>query len=174
VITIGLRLNDVRLGFLPKGVLAMVVVIGAFTWPYPARLVRAQVVGLRDREFVEAARMIGAGNWRIVRSHLLPHVVPTLIAYGTLILATNLVLEAALAVLNLGLQIDTPDWGNMLSQNFGSLIANTSTAGFDNPQQSVWTQVFPASAILLTVLSFTLLGEALREAVDPRSQGVGT
>jgi peptide/nickel transport system permease protein len=172
--TIGLRLNNVRLGFLPKGVLAMVVVIGVFTWPYPARLVRAQVVSLRNREFVEAARMIGASEWRIIRSHLVPHVAPTLIAYGTLILATNIVLEAALSVLNLGIQIDTPDWGNMLSQNFGGLIANTSGAGFDDPQQSIWTQVFPASAILLTVLAFTLLGEALREAVDPHSQGVGS
>jgi peptide/nickel transport system permease protein len=123
---------------------------------------------------VEAARMIGASEWRIIRSHLVPHVAPTLIAYGTLILATNIVLEAALSVLNLGIQIDTPDWGNMLSQNFGGLIANTSSAGFDDPQQSIWTQVFPASAILLTVLAFTLLGEALREAVDPRSQGVGS
>jgi peptide/nickel transport system permease protein len=169
--TVGRRLNEVQLVIFPRGVLALIVVIGAFTWPYPARLVRAQVLALREREFVEAARMIGGGNWRIIRSHLLPYVLGTVLAYAPLIIATNVVLEAALSVLNLGLPSDTPDWGNMLSQNWGSLLVNTSTEGADPSRATVWTQAFPAGALLLTILAFSLIGETLREAADPASEG---
>lgn len=163
--TISTRLNNVTLGPLfEPGVLSMICLIALFTWPYPARIVRQQVLALREREFVEASRMIGANGFRIVRTHLVPHLAATVIVYSTLVVAANIVLEAALSVLNFGLQRDVPDWGQMLQENFGSLIAGGS--GFET---SVWTQIFPASAILVTILSLSLVGEALRQAADPRS-----
>jgi peptide/nickel transport system permease protein len=164
--TISNRLNAITLGPLfEQGVVSLIVLIGLFTWPYPARLVRAQVLALREREFVEASRMIGAGRWRIIRTHILPHLAATMIVYSTLIVAGNIVLEAALSALNFGLQHDIPDWGQMLSENFGTLIA-TGNGGFES---SVWTQVCPAAAIGVTVVALSLFGEALRKAADPRS-----
>jgi peptide/nickel transport system permease protein len=170
--TVGARLNGVTLGIFPRGVLALIVVISSFTWPYPARIVRAQILDLRDREFVEAARMIGASDWRIIVRHLFPYVLGSLLAYAPLILASNMMLEAALSILNLGLQTDTPDWGNMLAQNWGTLIVNTATDGSDPNQATVWTQALPATALLITVLSFSLVGEALRQAANPGSSPV--
>lgn len=164
--TISTRLNNVTLGPLfEPGVLSMICLIALFTWPYPARIVRQQVLALREREFVEASRMIGASGFRIVRTHLLPHLAATMIVYSTLVVAANIVLEAALSVLNFGLQRDIPDWGQMLQENFGSLFSG-SGAGFAT---SIWTQIFPAAAILVTIVSLSLVGEALRQAADPRS-----
>lgn len=163
--TISSRLNAVTLGpLLEPGVLSMIVLIALFTWPYPARIVRQQVLELREREFVEASRMIGASGFRILRTHLVPHLAATVVVYATLVVAANIVLEAALSVLNFGLQRDIPDWGQMLQQNFGSIIGG-SGSGF---QTSFWTQLFPAAAILLTIVSLSLVGEALRKAADPR------
>lgn len=163
--TISSRLNAVTLGrLLEPGVLSLIVLIALFTWPYPARIVRQQVLELREREFVEASRMIGASGFRIVRTHLLPHLAATLVVYSTLVVAANIVLEAALSVLNFGLQRDIPDWGQMLQENFGNLIGGAGN-GFET---SIWTQLFPAAAILLTIVSLSLVGEALRKAADPR------
>ena len=171
--TFAARLNAVTLGFLRPGVLSLIVVIGMFTWPYPARIIRSRVLQLKEQEFVEAARMIGARERRILRTHLLPHLGGTIAVYGSLILATNIVLEAALSMLNLGVQPDTPDWGAMLSQNFGTLLFRTQRTdlanGLDIPtQQSAWTQIVPVTAVLLTVVAFAVLGEAIRRASDRR------
>ena len=168
--TIGARLNGVTLGVFPRGVVSLVVIIGAFTWPYPARIIRSQVVSLREREFIDAARVMGAGGWRTIRTHVLPHLVGPLVVYSSLILAGNVVLEAALGPLNLGLQQDVPDWGNMLSENWGTLIFNVSNGGATTAQGTIWTQAFPAGAILLTIVALALFGEALRQAADPQSQ----
>ena len=170
--TVGQHLNGIHYGMFPEGVLSLVIVIGAFTWPYPARIVRSQVISLRKQEFVDAARVCGASDRRIIVKHLLPHVAGTLIAYASLVFATNVVLEAALSILNVGLQPTTASWGTMLAQNWGTLLVNTQTFGVNPDQATVWTQVFPAAAVLVTVLSFSLFGEALREAIDPRSIGV--
>lgn len=166
--TISARLNDIRLTVFPQGVVALILMIGSFTWPYPARIVRTQVLALREREFVEAAHMLGAGGWRTIRTHLLPHLWPTLIVYSSLILAANVVLEAALSALNLGLQSDAPDWGTMLSQNWGTLIFNAANGGVNATQGTVWTQALPAAAVLLTIVALALLGDGLRKALDPR------
>ncbi|HZT14471.1 MAG TPA: ABC transporter permease [Gaiellaceae bacterium] len=169
--TVAARLNGVTLGLLEPGVVSLVVVIGMFTWPYPARIIRSRVLALREQEFVEASRMLGARGPRIVRTHLLPHLGGTIAVYASLIVAANVVLEAALSMLNLGLQPDTPDWGSMLSQNYGTLLFRTQRTGqgLDIPtQQSVWTQVVPAVALLLTVVAFAVLGEGIRRAVDRR------
>src|ERR687885_2787889 len=113
--TVGDRLDNITLGFLGKGVVTLVLVLGFFGWFYPARIVRAQVLSLREKEFVEAARMVGASDARIIRSHLLPHLVAPIIVYSTLIVAQNILAEAGLSFLGLGIRLPTPSWGNLLS-----------------------------------------------------------
>lgn len=168
--TIGARLDSVQLGIFPPGVVAVSVVLGAFTWPYPARIVRSQVLSLRRREFVEAAQAMGSSGWRTIRTHLLPHLAGPLFVYASLIFAGNVVLEAALSTLNLGVGPDVSDWGNMLSQNWGTLIFNAGNGGAATGEANIWTQACPAAAILLTIVALSLLGEALRQAADPRSE----
>ena len=168
--TIGERLDSITFGGgLSRGVLSLILVIGAFTWFYPARVVRSLVLSLREREFVEAARSIGASDRRIVRTHLMPHLAGPILVWGTLITATNIVLEAAISFLNLGIRLPTASWGNMLSTNWGTLLAFNPTASV--AAKTNWTLVWPTAALLLTALALTLLGEGLRAAVDPRSEG---
>jgi peptide/nickel transport system permease protein len=155
--TVGDRLNDVTLGGLFRpGVIPLVLVIGAFSWFYPARIVRAQVLSLREKEFVEAARMVGASSMRIMRSHLLPHLVAPIIVYSTLIIATNILFEAGLSYLGFGVPLPDASWGNLLS----------SATPFYTIQP--WLMVWPGLAMLFTVLAFNLLGDGLRDAFDPR------
>lgn len=166
--TVADRFDFVTLhGSLRPGVLSLAVVIGAFTWFYPARIVRAEVLSLRTREFVDAARVAGASELRILRTHVAPHLAAPLTVWGTLIVASNVILEAAISFLNLGIRLPTASWGNMLSQNWGTLLAyNQSLAA---SQRTVWTQAFPTAAIFVTVLALALLGEGLRRALDPES-----
>lgn len=154
-------------GAFRPGVLSLAVVIGAFTWFYPARIVRAEVLSLRTREFVEAARVSGASEWRILRTHLLPHLTAPLAVWGTLIVAGNVILESAISFLNLGIRLPTASWGNMLSQNWGTLLSYDQT--LTAAQRTVWTQTFPTVAVFVTVLSLALLGEGVRRALDPAS-----
>ena len=156
--TIGQRLNDVTLGFLGKGVVTLVLAIGLFSWYYPARIVRAQVLSIREKEFVEAARMVGASDWRIIRSHILPHLVAPIIVWSTLVVAVNILAEAGLSYLGLGIQLPTASWGNLLQ-----------TAS-DYYTTQPWLMVWPGLAVLLTTLAFNLLGDGLRDAFDPRAR----
>ena len=155
--TVGDRLNNVTFGFLAPGVITLVLVLTIFGWFYPARIVRAQVLSLREKEFIEAARMIGASDSRIIRSHLLPHLVAPIIVYSTLIVAGYVLAEAGLSFLNLGIKLPTASWGNLLS-----------TAPEYYTSQP-WLMLWPGLAVLLTVLAFNLLGDGLRDAFDPRS-----
>jgi peptide/nickel transport system permease protein len=155
--TVGDRLNNFTLGIFGRGVLTLVIVIGLFTWYYPARIVRAQVLSLREKEFVEAARMVGASDARIIRSHLLPHLVAPIIVYTTLIIAQNILLEAGLSFLGIGIPLPTASWGNLLS-----------TAP-DYYLTVPWLMIWPGVAVLLATLAFNLLGDGLRDAFDPRS-----
>jgi ABC-type dipeptide/oligopeptide/nickel transport system permease subunit len=155
--TVGPRLNDVTLGFLGKGVLTLVLVISLFSWFYPARIIRAQVLSLREKEFIEAARMTGASDTRIIKSHLLPHLVAPIIVYSTLVFAQNILFEAGLSFLGVGIQLPTASWGNLLS----------SAPQYYTAQP--WLMLWPGLAVLLTTLSFNLLGDGLRDAFDPRS-----
>lgn len=172
LIAIGQTVAD-RLDFLTlrgafhPGVLSLALVIGAFTWFYPARIVRAEVLSLRGREFVEAARVSGAGELRILRTHLLPHLAAPLAIWGTLIVASNVILEAAISFLNLGIRLPTASWGNLLSQNWGTLLSYDQTVA--SMQRTVWTQAFPTAAVFVTVLALALFGEGLRRALDPES-----
>ena len=133
------------------------IVIGLFTWFYPARIVRAQVLSLREKEFIEAARMVGSSNFRIMRSHLLPHLVGTMIVYGTLTVAINILLESTLSFLGVGLPPPNASWGNMLDE----------AVQFYTIQP--WLIVWPGLALLVLTLAFNLLGDGLRDALDPRA-----
>jgi peptide/nickel transport system permease protein len=157
--TVGSRLNGVTLGgVLGQGVLTLVLVFTAFGWFYPARIIRSKVLSLREKEFVEAALMTGASDWRIMRSHLLPHLVAPIIVYSTLIVAGYILGEAALSFLGVGIQLPTPSWGNLLS----------TAPDFYTTQP--WLMLWPGVAVILTTLAFNLLGDGLRDAFDPRSR----
>jgi ABC-type dipeptide/oligopeptide/nickel transport system permease subunit len=155
--TIGDRLNHITLGFLQEGVVTLTVVIGIFGWYYPARIIRAVVLSLREKEFVEAARMVGASDARIIRSHLLPHLVAPIIVYSTLIVAQNILLETGLSFLGLGIPLQVPSWGNLLSTAPEYYLAQP------------WLMLWPGLAVLLTTLAFNLLGDGMRDAFDPRA-----
>jgi peptide/nickel transport system permease protein len=170
VIAIGFTIND-RLaaitvwGALTPGALSLVVVIGIFNWFYIARIVRAQVLTLREREFVEAARMAGASDRRIIVRHLLPHLTGALSVYGSLVLAGTIILEAGLSFLNFGVPLPNASWGNMLSTNGGTVLY---PVGKDPAWvTSTWTSVWPAVAIFSTVFAFALFAEGIRRALDP-------
>jgi len=155
--TAGDRLNDITFGVFAPGVVTLVLVFTLFGWFFPARIVRAQVLSLREKEFVEAARMIGASDARIMRSHLLPYLVAPIIVYSTLIVAGYVILEASLSFINLGIKLPTASWGNLLA-----------TAPEYYTSQP-WLMLWPGLAVLLTTLAFNLLGDGLRDAFDPRS-----
>jgi peptide/nickel transport system permease protein len=155
--TIGPRLNQITLGVFPPGVVTLVLIFSIFGWFYPARIMRAQVLSIREKEYVEAARMIGASDARIIRSHVLPHLVAPMIVYSTLIVATYVLFEAGLSFLGVGIPIDTPSWGN--------LLASAPEYYTTRPLLMVW----PGLAVLVTTLAFNLLGDGLRDAFDPRS-----
>ena len=155
--TVGTRLNDVTFGFLGNGVLTLVLVFTAFGWFYPARIIRAKVLSLREKEFVEAALMTGASNWRVIRSHLLPHLVAPIIVYSSLIIAAYILGEAALSFLGVGIELPTASWGNLLS------------VAPDYYTTQPWLMLWPGLAVILTTLAFNLLGDGLRDAFDPRA-----
>ncbi|WP_276959033.1 ABC transporter permease [Allomeiothermus silvanus] len=131
------------------------LVIALVNWVQVARVVYAQTLALAQKDFVEAARALGAGDGRVLLRHLLPHLFPTLLVYGSLGLSTTVLLEAALSFLGVGVQPPTPSWGG---------IINESQSYFTD---APWLVAFPGLAILVTSLAFNLLGDALREALDP-------
>ena len=174
--TLGPRLNDVTLGgVFPPGVLVLVFLIGVFSWFYPARIIRAQVLALREHEFVDAARMVGASDARIMRTHLMPHIVATVLVWSTLITAGNVLFEAAISILNIGVKVPTASWGNLISTNWGTLLVfdplasdPIQTTGF-YIERSNWVVAWPTAALLLTVASLALFAEGVRRALDPKA-----
>ena len=154
--TVGTRLDKITFGIFAEGVLTLVMVFTVFGWFYPARVIRSQVLSIREKEFIEAARMVGASDWRIVRSHVLPHLVAPVIVFSTLIVASYILAEAGLSFLGLGIKLPTASWGNLLSQ------------APDFYTQQPWLMIFPGLAVLLTTLAFNLLGDGMRDAFDPR------
>jgi peptide/nickel transport system permease protein len=137
----------------------IMVVIGLTSWMGVARLVRAEFLSLREREFVVAARALGASDSRLIWRHMLPNALAPVMVSATLGVAGAILTESALSFLGLGVQPPTPSWGNIL------------TAGKDNIEIAWWLSVFPGLAILITVMSYNLLGEGIREAIDPRLKG---
>jgi peptide/nickel transport system permease protein len=137
-------------------VLFLTFVIGFFGWPYIGRIIRGQVLSLREKEFVDAARSIGAPTGRILFKELLPNLLPIILVYATLIIPTNILAEAALSFLSVGLQPPTPTWGQMLSDSISSF------------QLVPFYMAVPGMAIFLCVLAFNLFGDGLRDAFDPK------
>jgi peptide/nickel transport system permease protein len=154
--TVGTRIDNVTLGFLGKGVVTLVLVFGLFSWFYPARVFRGVTLSLREKEFVEAARMVGASEWRIIRSHILPHLVGPTIVFATLNVAQFILAEAGLSYLGIGIKQPTSSWGNLLQQASDFITTRA--------QLMIW----PGIALILTTLAFNLLGDGLRDAFDPR------
>jgi peptide/nickel transport system permease protein len=155
--TVGTRVDNITFGFLGRGVITLVLVFGLFSWYYQARVFRSIVLSLREKEFVEAARMIGASDWRIIRSHIVPHLVAPIIVFSTLQVAAFILLEAALSFLGLGVKLPTASWGN--------LLADAPNFYTTRPLLMLW----PGVALILTTMSFNLLGDGLRDAFDPRA-----
>ena len=153
-------------GLLNRGVFQLILIIGLFTWFYPARLVRGQIQSLRGREFVEASHMVGASDARVMRTHLLPHVVPPLLAYGTLLVATNIMIEVGVTFLGAGIKLPTASWGSLLAQTWGSIL---NPNAYNPATTQPWLTICPSVAIFLTVFALNQFGEGLREATDPRS-----
>ncbi|WP_338700767.1 ABC transporter permease [Streptomyces sp. Q6] len=143
---------------LPLHICVLIFVIGFFNWPYLGRIVRGQTLALREREFVDAARGMGARGPYILFRELLPNLVGPIIVYSTLLIPTNIIFEASLSFLGVGIQPPQASWGGMLSQavNFFQV----------DPQY----MIVPGLAIFVTVLAFNLLGDGLRDALDPRSR----
>lgn len=137
-----------------------VLVIGFFSWASVARIVRGQVLSLREREFVEAARSLGSGNLRIMFVDVLPNVLAPLIVYASLLVPVVIVVEATLSFLGLGLPPPTPDWGGMISASQGYYTV------------AWWYVFFPGAALVITTLAFNLLGDGIRDAFDPRGDPV--
>lgn len=168
VTRLGTQFDAITLrGTLSRGTFTAVVLIGAFTWFYPARIVRAQILSLRQREFVEAATMTGASDWRILRSHLLPHLGGTLVAYGLIAVGTNILLEAGLTFFGVGIKTPDVSWGKMITDTWGGFNLTGLTVTYRPTERILWLTLLPSAAIFLTVLSLNLLGDAIRDALDP-------
>lgn len=138
-------------------VAVLVLIIGFFSWPYIGRIVRGQTLSLREREFVDAARSLGARSGYILRRELLPNLAAPILVYSTLLIPTNILFEAALAYLGVGVQPPTATWGGLLSD---------ATRWY---QTDPWFLLPPGLAIFVTVLAFNLFGDGLRDALDPRT-----
>ncbi|GAA2453164.1 ABC transporter permease [Actinomadura vinacea] len=148
---LGLTGNGLRIGVL-------VFVIGFFGWPYIGRIVRGQTLSLREREFVDAARSMGARGPYIIVRELLPNLVAPILVYATLMIPTNILFEAALSFLGVGIEPPTPSWGGML------------TTAIQTYQVAPYFVVIPGVAIFITVMAFNVFGDGLRDALDPRTR----
>ncbi|GGO80875.1 ABC transporter permease [Nonomuraea cavernae] len=145
----GLEGNSLRIAML-------IFIIGFFSWPYIGRIVRGQTLSLREREFVDAARSLGARNGYILFREILPNLMAPILVYATLLIPTNILFEAGLSFLGVGINPPTPTWGGMLSE----------AVRFYTLPHFV---IFPGLAIFITVLAFNLFGDGLRDAFDPRA-----
>jgi peptide/nickel transport system permease protein len=147
------------IAFLSPSIVNIMVVIGLTGWMGVARLVRAETLSLKERDFVAAARAQGAGTLRIVFRHILPNALAPILVAATLGVAGAILTESALSFLGIGVQPPTPSWGNIL------------TVGKNYIEFAWWLSLFPGLAILITVLGYNLLGEGIRDAADPRLKG---
>lgn len=162
-----MRFADIQLAFpfilfaivvmsvLGTGVWKIIIILGITYWVGFARLIRGQVISLKEQEFVHAAKAIGGTNFTIIRKHILPNVMSSILVLGTMYIAEFILLEASLTFLGLGVDPTIPSWGGMLADS-----RNYITSAW-------WTSVFPGVAIMLTVLGFNLLGDWLRDKYDP-------
>lgn len=145
------------IGPIKPGLAVVIIVLGFFGWAAVGRIVRGQVLSIREREYIEAARALGAGPWRIMFIDILPNLLAPLIVYTTLLIPLNIVGEASLSFLGVGIQPPTADWGQMISA-----AASIFEYG------PWWYLVFPSLALLITTLAFNIFGDGVRDAFDPR------
>ena len=148
------------IGVLGPGLRNVILVLGVAGWMVYARVVRGQVLSVREREFVEAARAIGASDFRIIRRHVLPNVLAPVIIVATFAVATCIITEASLTFFGLGVEATIPTWGSMLSD--GRAYMGTAW----------WLTTFPGLAMMLTVLALNVIGDWLREFIDPRMRNL--
>ncbi len=165
VIVLGLGIGDACQvrgclgGLIQPGIVTVIFIIAIASFTYIARIVRGQVLSLREKEFIEASRSLGASNTRILFREILPNLIAPLIVYSSLLIPLNILLEAALSFLGVGIRPPTASWGQMISD----ASANFNTAW--------WYMLFPGLALLLTVLAFNLVGDGLLDALNPRGGG---
>jgi peptide/nickel transport system permease protein len=143
-------------GLIEPGLPVVIMVIAFINWTYIARIVRGQVLSLREKEFIEAARSVGSSDRQIIVREILPNLVAPLIVYSSLLIPANILLEAALSFLGVGVGAGTPSWGAMISEATGLF------------PDAWWFMLFPGLALLITVLAFNLVGDGLQDALDPR------
>jgi peptide/nickel transport system permease protein len=141
---------------LKPGLALVMIIVAVFSWPYIARIVRGNTLSIREKEFIEASRAMGASSRRIMFREVLPNLVAPIIVYATLIIPSNIIFEASLSFLGVGVPDETPSWGSMLEQ--ASQVFDTAW----------WLMLFPGLFLLFTVLAFNLLGDGLRDALDPK------
>jgi peptide/nickel transport system permease protein len=148
-------------GLIQPGIATVIFIIALSNFTYIARIVRGQVLSLREKEFVEASRSLGASNVRIVYKEILPNLITPLVVYSSLLIPQNILLEAGLSFLGVGVRPPTASWGQMISDAGGYILGGSSIW---------WYMVFPGAALLLTVLAFNLVGDGLLDALNPRAQ----
>ncbi len=141
------------------GLFTLIVMIGLVSWAPASRIVRGQTLALREATFVEAARVVGVSNWKLIQKHVVPNIMAPVIVFATFGVAAVVIFEASLSYLGLGVQQPTPSWGNMIN------VARSITALERYP----WQWVPPAFCIVLMVLSVNFVGDGLRDALDTRS-----
>ena len=147
----------VAVAYAVVGWLLVIFIVGILSFTYPARIVRGQVISLKEKEYILAARALGARPLRIMFVDLLPNVLAPVIVYGSLLIPASIVLEATLSFLSVGIPPPTADWGQMIS-------ASQSVYQYG----AWWYLVFPSLALLITTLAFNIFGDGVRDAFDPR------
>jgi ABC-type dipeptide/oligopeptide/nickel transport system permease subunit len=141
---------------LGPGIINIFIAIGILGWASISRIFRGSILSIKNKEYIEAARALGANNFRIISRHIFPNAFAPIIVYGTMTVGTAIIVEAAISFLGLGVQPPTPAWGKMLAESL------------DYIDIAPWMMVFPGLAIVITVLGFVLLGDGLRDAFDPK------
>jgi peptide/nickel transport system permease protein len=147
--------------FLRPGPVAVVALLGGIAWMGISRLTRAELLGLKSRDFVVAARAMGQHPLAVLWRHLLPNAFTPVLIQATLLIGNLILLESSLSFLGLGIQPPTPSWGNLIAEGQGVLL------------QAWWIATFPGAALAVTVIAFNLLADGLRDLLDPRTQGEG-
>lgn len=167
--TLLMRLTDVLLAFpaillalglgsvLRPSITVVTLILTIITWPALARLVRSQVLSIRERAFVESARCAGAQDWYIIVYHILPQIISITVVWATLTFATTVLIESSLSFLGVGVPLPTASWGNMIAE------------GQSRYRIAPWMILIPTAGIMITTLGFNLLGDAIRDALDPRT-----
>ncbi len=148
------------IAFIEPNIYNVMIVIGVTSWPGLARLVRAEVLSLKEREFILVSKMMAVSNIKMFFVHIIPNIVSPLMVYSSLAIGGAILTESALSFLGLGVQPPMPSWGQIL------------TSGKDYIYMAWWLSLFPGIAILMTVLAFNLLGEAIRDIFDPKEEHI--